>query len=158
MGVDYRAKAYLGVKIDPDTFFFETVEVTEVVCAHPEGDDQKFCPVCGTPADGRTVVTQQKQLKPQFSSLADAFDPDEDWIDWDYIEVGGLSVVHVSDYCESLFYLLGGELGETGSSNGGDPIEEMSADYVTSRIKSVKKALKKFGITSEPQIILHLSC
>lgn len=71
MSVVYRAKLYLGIPVDPNTFFFDEKGETVVLCSHPEAEGNNFCPVCGTAKENRTKVRFSLVVKPQFVKYAE---------------------------------------------------------------------------------------
>lgn len=160
MSVSYSAKMAVGVIVDPEEFFWDKQEVTEVLCAHPEAEAKgvKFCPSCGLAKKDRVKVTVKRVLKPQFMGMKDFLGDDEEESDFPNdcpYPIAGLKLIQLRyDYSGST-YLLGAEIGRVGEYTSAIIHEGTKTTAAT--IDRVKARLAALGIQEEPMTFLAMS-
>ena len=155
---DYRTNTAVGIVIDPDDFFFETREVTKVLCDYPEAGKNKFCPVCGLSKKKRTRVTKIRSVKSAYTAFIDIedFEDIEEAFEWDNLRIGELRVVLIKwDPYNKHTYVLGNEIGTVSTYDSYDVVQE-DACVTETTIATTRRALQKLGITDEPKVFLSL--
>lgn len=173
MGVDYKAKTIVAVRITA-TDFVERREVLHVRCAHPEADAPgvKFCPMCGIHTSKRTSKHLREFPLPAVAHL-DLFAQDgpvpeggfdegffEDWLrqSSDYDRIGPFNVIDLNDR-ESLTHawVLGFEFLSSGSSYGSTSYRSVPAHTMEDTIAQVRDGVAALGIKDRPvEIICQL--
>jgi hypothetical protein len=81
MGADYDAKTYLGVPVSEGEVLRDALR-SHQRCRHPEAEGNRFCPKCGLPESGRTILVDSKVFAPRLAAHL----PSE----WKYVSVASL--------------------------------------------------------------------
>lgn len=127
MSTSYTATTYLGIPVHKSDFVFGE-QKTELLCEHPEGENTRFCPVCGLEKGKRSHTTTKETWHPHVKPfIADLADADEEPLDFD-VWVGdcegtttlGVQVLELAEGYKTSKYILGVELSSVELSSVGD--------------------------------------
>ena len=162
MGTDYRAKLILAIPVSLHELV-ETVQVPNVKCDHPMAEGMKFCPICGTPANLRSVMVTRERAFPAFAEVLRDLSEDEDeeayktglhehgWFEqqlrYGYITFkGGIEIVDLNENPKKPHWVLGIELGASDSSRSGGGYDETGMKVLTAQATKLTEFAAKLGI------------